>query len=162
MNKDERLQLKKMIDANNVEDQTETIRKLKHSNKIRDEVVSMQRIIVENNISTEKEETTVIHKRCIETAPLLYENYNDIFHKIVKQELNMKMFSDFLNVLKKIEDGELDQHEGSYMVGTILKNIYIDSAVRHGDNIDAQHTKEDEKPNDGMGLSWSDFKKRLM
>ena len=48
-----------MIDANNVEDQTETIRKLKHSNKIRDEVVSMQRIIVENNISTEKEETTV-------------------------------------------------------------------------------------------------------
>jgi len=134
MNKDERLQLKKMIDANNVEDQTETIRKLKHSNKIRDEVVSMQRIIVENNISTEKEETTVIQKRCIETAPLLYENYTDIFHKIVKQELNMKMFSDFLNVLKKIEDGELDQHEGSYMVGTILKNIYIDSIILLGIN----------------------------
>ena len=40
------------------------------------------------------------------------------------------MLNKFLNVLKQIEDGKIDQHEGSYMVGTILKEIYIDSALK--------------------------------
>ena len=28
------------------------------------------------------------------------------------------------NVLKRIEDGEIDQHEGSYLIGQLLKKIY--------------------------------------
>jgi hypothetical protein len=42
-----------------------------------------------------------------------------------------------LDILKKIEDGQLDQHEGSFMVGTILKDIYVDSALKKAEKLDA-------------------------
>ena len=41
-----------------------------------------------------------------------------------------------MKTLKKIEDGELDQNEGSYLVGELLKKIYVDSALRREKNFD--------------------------
>ena len=40
--------------------------------------------------------------------------------------------------LQAIEEGEIDQHEGSYEVGKLLKELYIDSALR-------RETKRDKK-----------------
>ena len=51
----------------------------------------------------------------------------------------------FLSVLEKIEDGSIDQHEGSYLVGTILKKMYIDSALKHEENIDKKEQKDKKK-----------------
>ena len=44
MDKAERLHLQKMINANNVKDQTSNIRKLKHSNKILRDVRHMEEL----------------------------------------------------------------------------------------------------------------------
>jgi hypothetical protein len=45
--------------------------------------------------------------------------------------------------LRDIEDGKLDQHEGSFEVGKILKSIYVDSALKRAENLDAEkETKE--------------------
>ena len=38
------------------------------------------------------------------------------------------MLNNFISCLKEIEDGKVDQNEASVKVGTILKEIYIDSA----------------------------------
>jgi hypothetical protein len=57
-----------------------------------------------------------------------------------------------------IEDGEADQHEGSAMVGKILKEMYIDSAVRHGDNLDKEHEGEKIKKEEGKRLNWRQYK----
>jgi hypothetical protein len=38
----------------------------------------------------------------------------------------------------------LDQHEGSFIVGTILKELYIDSALKRGDKLDNEYA--DSKP----------------
>ena len=48
----------------------------------------------------------------------------------------------FLSVLKKIEDGNIDQHEGSYLVGQYLKQLYIDSAIKNQEKINNQSNKK--------------------
>jgi hypothetical protein len=64
-----------------------------------------------------------------------------------------------LTVLKLIEDGKTDQHEGSYMVGKILKELYLDSAVKRADNIDKEIEDQKVKPLEGKTISWSQYKK---
>ena len=48
----------------------------------------------------------------------------------------------FLNILKQIEDGELNQHEGSYLVGQHLKELYVDSALRNQQKMEANERKK--------------------
>ena len=50
-------------------------------------------------------------------------------------------------VLKKIEDGEWDQHEASVLVGSILKELYVDSALREDErrNRNENKKKKDKK-----------------
>ena len=53
----------------------------------------------------------------------------------------------------------MDQHEGSVMVGKLLKEVYVDSALRRADNLDKQYESE-EKPTlyDGKQISWKSYK----
>ena len=54
-----------------------------------------------------------------------------------------------LSILKMIEDKKVDQHEGSVMFGKVLKELYIDSAIRHGENLDKEHETERIPPVEG-------------
>jgi hypothetical protein len=56
----------------------------------------------------------------------------------------------------------LDQHEGSFIVGTILKELYIDSAIKRADNIDKEHEHERVQINNGKEVSWKKFKQMNM
>ena len=59
---------------------------------------------------------------------------------------NLDFFSimdKFIDVLEKIEDGELGQHEGANEVGKLLKKIYIDSALKQADKLDAERGDAD-------------------
>ena len=63
--------------------------------------------------------------------------------------------------MKKIENGLLDQHEGSFIVGTLLKELYIDSALKKADKLNEEHEQNNPKvqfkePNN---ISWKQFKK---
>ena len=42
----------------------------------------------------------------------LFNNYTDIFNKVKKDEINLETLWNLLNILKKIEDGNIDQHTG--------------------------------------------------
>jgi len=50
-----------------------------------------------------------------------------------------------IRVLREIEDGKLDQHEGSFKVGTILKRIYVDSALKRSENLDAEQAAKEKR-----------------
>ena len=52
------------------------------------------------------------------------------------------MLGQFLSILKDIEDGKLDESDGSYKVGSILKKIYIDSAIQKNENMEKQKNKK--------------------
>ena len=64
-----------------------------------------------------------------------------------------------MDVLKDIEDGKLDQHEGAYAFGTLLKQIYVDSALKKAEKMNAV-TGETEPEYKGpqVDVSWSQFK----
>jgi len=64
-----------------------------------------------------------------------------------------------LSVLKMIEDGKVDQHEGSVMFGKVLKELYVDSAIKHGENLDKQYETEKVPQVEGKKISWNQYKK---
>ena len=90
----------------------------------------------------------------------LFTYYTDIYNKIRKGEIDLNILHQFLDVLKQIEDGDLDQHEGSFVVGTLLKKIYVDSALRKADKLNKEYPdKEDITIKPQVQISWKDFKR---
>lgn len=152
MNDTQRLQLQNMIKTNNVEDQTEFIRSLKHSDKIREEVEKMLLIKQQFQGNDEK-----IHEECVKECLFLYTGYTEIYNKVRKDEIDVNILYRFLNVLKQIETGELDQHEGSFLVGTILKELYIDSALKKADKLNITNDNNAEPKKAAKQISYKEF-----
>ena len=154
MDDKQRLQLANMIKANNVEDQTETIRSLKHSQIIRNEINNMILIKAKYRNNEEK-----ISEECINECGFLYTYYTDIFNKVKKDEIDIQILYKFLDVLRQIEDGQLDQHEGSFLVGTLLKELYVDSALKKAEKLDEKAEKPVEPKRAENDISWKQFKR---
>ena len=66
-----------------------------------------------------------------------------------------------LEVLQTIEDGKVDQHEGSVVCGKLLKELYIDSAIRRGENLDKENIVEPVVYAEAKNISWKDYKKLI-
>ncbi len=145
MNREQKELLKRMEKENNTIDNTDRIRKLKHSDKIRQDVYTMQTMKRCVKPEEEKHMMEWYKKNC----SFLYENYKTIFEKLLKNELDIPLLFTFLDCLKRVEDGELQQQEASFEIGKILKQLYIDPKI------------QDEKTeyNKGKNVSWNDFKK---
>ena len=158
MDEKQRLQLQNMIKANNVEDQTQLIRDLKHSHILKNEINSMIMIKAKYRNDPEK-----INLECINECGFLFTYYTEIFNKIKKDEIDINILNKFVDVLRQIEDGELDQHSGSFLVGTILKELYIDSALKKADKLNEEHdknkpVKEEKEP---VKISWKQYKSSI-
>jgi hypothetical protein len=100
---------------------------------------------------------------CKSAAPLMYNLYTDLFNRLVKDELNLAIMIKLIRILEMIEEAQIDQNEGSVMVGKILKELYVDSAVRCGDNLDkANKTNEPviEKA-EPKKIRWNEWKRTL-
>ena len=140
MNDTDRLKLQEMIKANDSIDNTELIRQLKHSHLLQEDInqLLMLKAKHKNNMEKVNEEAPV---KC----SFLFTYYTDIFNKIKKDEIDLKILNRFLNVLRLIEDGELEQEEGSVMVGTLLKEMYIDAALKKADKLAEQNEDKDGK-----------------
>ena len=166
MNEEERLNLRKMIAANNAEDNTNTIRKLKHSELIRSDVALMLKLKHEYS-RLAKSNTAQFDAICVSRCSFLFNNYTDIFNKLKKDEIDLAILTKLVNVLKLIEDGRIDQHEGSFEVGKLLKQIYVDSALRKSEHLDdAAARSADKKMQPPVAkvkdVSWKQFKTNIM
>lgn len=154
MDDKQRLQLQNMIKANNVEDQTSFIRNLKHSQIIRNDVNNLIMIKAKFRDNDDK-----IHEEGVNECNFLFTYYTDIYNKIRKDEIDIGILNKFLDVLKRIEDGELDQHEGSFLVGTILKELYVDSALKKAEKLNENEEPKPEPIKPKENISWKKFKK---
>ena len=150
MNSDERLKLKEMIKQNNVTDFTEKIRELKHSSLLKKDIETLLQLK-----ETYKDNIDLLNQQSSIECSFLFMYYTDIFNKIKKDEIDISILYKFLTVLKKIEDKEMDQHEGSYEVGLLLKSIYVDSALKKAEKLNTPET-EYKKPQEN--ISWKDWK----
>jgi hypothetical protein len=157
LSNNERLQLKKMVSEMGSVDNSEIIRKLKHSVAIRDGVRILDNLKKEHN-ELRLNNFDEFRNICVNECSFLYNNYSDIFNGVVKDELDLTILTKLLTVLKLIEDNKIDQNEGSVMVGKILKEMYIDTALKRSDNLDKEHGEDKVEENEGKQLSWKEYK----
>jgi hypothetical protein len=154
MDENQRLHLQKMIAANNVEDQTGLIRDLKHSQILRENVNNLVMLK-----SKYPDDPDALNLEAMSDCNFLFTYYTDLYNKIRKDEIDLKILFQFLDVLTKIEDGKIDQHEGSFEVGTLLKKIYVDSALRKAEKLNADtDNMEPEYKGPQVEISWKQFK----
>ena len=154
-----RLQLQNMIKANNAEDQTGLIRELKHSDIFKKNIATL--LNLKKQYANDQDR---LHMECMVECSFLFNYYTDLYNKIRKDEIDMEILYQFLDVLKQIEDGMVDQHEGSFMVGTLLKKIYVDSALKKADKLDKEHAADAANTpvivrEDPVEISWKQFKR---
>ena len=153
MNDNEKLQLQKLIQMNNVEDQTQEIRKLKHSQLLKKDI---QNLLLLKQTYIDKEE--LINQSIIE-CNFLFTYYTDIYNRVKNDEIDISLLFTFLEVLSKIENEELDQHEGSFIIGKLLKEIYIDSALKKSEKLDKIYNSEVKENNiTPVQIQWKQWK----
>lgn len=157
MNDQERLDLKHLLDRSDYVDNTENIRKLKHSTFIRDDIRKLD-TFKNTHASLRLNNPTEFEDMCRSECSFLYNKYTDIFNKVMKDELDFTIMTKLLIVLKLIEDGKIEKEEGSVMVGKLLKELYIDSAMKRMDNLDKQHKVEEAPKVVPMNISWKEYK----
>ena len=157
----ERLNLQKMVEANGAQDNTSLIQTLKHSDLIREEVGKL--IKLKNDYKRlAKTNPHEFDSMCVNRCNFLFNSYTDIFNKVKKDEIDLAILWQLLNVLKCIEDGKIDQHEASFEVGKLLKKIYIDSALKKAEKLDKIHSKDVKEPvKVERKISWSEYKKNI-
>jgi hypothetical protein len=148
MNEEQRLQLGELMRENNTVDNTELIRDLRHSKKIRKCVETIEAIKINNPNADLK----TLDELCMEAAGFLFRNYTVIYNKLIRNQIDINMFYIFLNKLKEIENGKMSQQEAAYDIGMLLRNMYIDPRLKEME----EHKEPDYKK--GKDLSWDDFK----
>jgi len=157
MDDNQRLQLQNMIQANNVEDQTSLIRNLKHSGILRTQVTQL--VLLKSKYGGDAEKINI---EGMSECNFLFTYYTDIYNKVRKGELDLQMLTKFLDVLKDIEDGNLNQHEGSFQVGSILKEMYVDSALKKAEKLNENNELAPEPKKPVVNISWRQFKMSQM
>lgn len=156
-----RLQLQKMIKANDVEDQTSLIRELKHSVVLKKDIATL--LSLKEKYADDHDS---LNMECMIECGFLFTYYTDIYNKIRKEEIDLNILDRFLEVLRQIEEGELDQHEGSFVVGTLLKELYIDSALKKSEKLEKEREEREEQDEreekiireEPLSISWKQFK----
>ena len=146
---EESLNLNRLIsESEEYQDNTENIRKVKHSTKIRDDVQIIEDL-KRTHYTKDADGKTIVPENflelCQNSAQFLFFHYTDIFNKVVKDELNLEILYKFLLILKMIEDGRVNQEEGSVAIGKLLKELYIDSALKRSEKLDEQYAEDKEE-----------------
>ena len=98
---EESLNLKRLLRDSDAQDNTEYIRRVKHSEKIRDDIRTLDRMKnTEMQLyQDDREKFTELSKT---KCHFLFSNYTDIFNRVKKDELNLNILGELLNVLEKI------------------------------------------------------------
>ena len=139
----DRFQLKKMLEAHSVEDQTAKIREQQHSAEIRR---CIQCIVAHKARGLTKAE---IEAAVAVECGFLFFHYFEIYNMVLK-DVDLTILNKLLEVLEQIETGTCDQHEGSFLVGKLLKEVYIDGIIKE--------TKEEAVRPQPRDITWTGYK----
>lgn len=158
MDDKQRIELSKLINEYGTEETTDKIRTLRHSKSIKNDV-SMIIELRNKYPRIYKTNITMFKEMCVKRSTFLFTNYTNIFNKLINNELDLELLFQFIGILESIENGKLDQHEASYKAGTILKQLYVDSALKRDEN--HNHTKRKKTVlKNRNNISWSEYKNK--
>ena len=157
-----RLHLQKMVKEYETEETTDKIRDVKHSKLIKQDVETM----IHLKRKYTRMDTSTLLRMAQNQCGFLWKNYTNIFNKLFNDYLDLNILNKFIMILSKIENGKYDQHEASALVGQILKEIYIDSAIKEGDvkekKRNGANKKKKQKKDNVKKISWKEFKNMNM
>lgn len=153
----EKSQLKQMIEANDTKDMTDRIRETQNSLEIKRNIQNIIKIKNEN-LELFKSDKKSFEDLVLPHCGFLFKNFTDIYNKIIKDEIDMKILNKLLDILKLIEDKKLDQHEASFMVGSVLKELYVDSAIKRAEKLDEESSKYNKPKVTPKKISWKEYK----
>ena len=148
-----RLNLQRMMKENDVAETTDQIRELKHSKLIRQDVKHMRELKKKYTRISNEQFKQIATTQC----NFLFNNYTNIFNRLLADELDYNIMSQFLDVLEEIENGKVDQHQGSYQIGMILKKLYVDSALKREERFNDDGKKQTFAKAVNK-ISWEQFK----
>jgi cell division protein YceG involved in septum cleavage len=168
MDPEQRIHLQKLIEANGTEDHTEVIRRVKHSSLIFQDVTTMIQLKRDYG-RLAKSNPKQFDAICVSRCDFLFRFYTDLYNRLKAGEIDLNLLFQMIRILREIEDGKLDQHDGSFKVGKILKSIYVDSALKRSEKLDAEQeakekqlaTKAAKKSRPAIPekkLTWAEFK----
>lgn len=159
LNDKNRLNLQEMVKAYDSEDNTVKIRSLRHSQRIKDDVERLLNLKKKYN-RMQKTDYKKYERLIISHCNFLWNNYTNIFNRILKDELNVNILFKFLEKLREVEDQKLDQNEASVEVGQLLKELYIDSALQRSKKIEQHDKKTTSKERTPIhNISWASYKR---
>ena len=152
-----RLKFNELLKESDASDNTEKIRKLKHSPIIKEQVS----IMLDIKKRYKRLDQNTLYKMIDKQCNWLFTHYFNLFNKLKKDELDIQILGEFINSLKAVEDGKMDQHEASVRVGQILKKLYIDSALKKDKKEEEKREKQRKKKpfNRKSKLTWAQYKK---
>lgn len=156
MTEKQKFQLNEMIAQYNPVDQTELIRQLKHSAIMRQEVqllTSIQRDFFHEDLQDPTH--SIIRMKIQEQCPLLNTYFGGVVTKMLTGEFDVTILYRLIDVLGEIEKGTINQHEASFLVGTILKNIYCAATAEPATPPSTPLPPVD----DSTAIDWKTFKK---
>lgn len=151
MNSHQKRQLDKLIQENNVSDNTYNIRQDANSSKIHDCVKKIEETKKKLHYTRN---FTVLDKECMKHSSFLFVQYPNIYNKLLKYQIDVKILYRFLDELKSIEDGSKNQHEASFEIGKLLKKMYVDKELE-----DIEPSESPQEPVKINNISYADYKK---
>ena len=158
MNSEQEQVLNRLIKENDVQDNTEKIKSLKHSSKIRNDIAIIQNI--KRQMKTRDFKT--LDKEAIRKCSFLYTNYPNIYNKLLKDQIDIKVMYTFLDELAKIENGTQNQHEASYNIGMLLKSLYIDKKIyNQNEKTNNEKGKKNNQKKKTNNISYAEFKEKF-
>ena len=156
MNDNDRHQLKQMIEHNNVTDQTDLMREKKHSGEILRCVLKIIEL-KKSHGTLLQENKPKFEELALKDCGFLFFNYMQLYNTILKENIDLTIMFRLIQILSEIENGTCDQHEGSYKVGKILKEIYIDGTLADINNKDTPFQKPEFKQ-----IKWNEYKNNIV
>ena len=147
MDDTQRLKLHELIRENDVQDNTDNIRRLKHSELIKEDVKKIQILIGSIGYGDFK----LLDQACLPHCNFLFTNYTHIYNRLLKNQIDYTILYRFLDCLKGVEDGKQTQHEASYEIGLLLKKLYIDPKIQD---------QEEAKKRESKPISWLEYKNK--
>ena len=151
------MDLKNFLANSDYVDNTNKLREKMHGKLIKESIDDIETVRKETG-DMYKTNIDLFKNTCIKRNAFLYNNYFDIFNKVCNNEIDLSIMNEFISVLRSIEEGLMDQHEGSVKIGELLKKLYVDSALRKGEKLDKNNPKEVKVFKKSKDISWKQYK----
>ena len=150
--------------ADDAEDKTDEIRKLKQSVVIKKELPDLMKVVDKHYGRVSLPE---LRNMAEMAAPELAKMHVMLFAKIVKREIRPAIVDAFISTLEDIEAGKINQKDASHVIGGLLKSEYIDPAVQKANASNALAQDTDEQTSESVhtpvanttkNISWKEYK----